>query len=139
MIDADWYISWSMWEHCNNVLHNEMTPQKTAELENLRTRIRNQFTLGQDGLLPVDRPHLQDKERILQLPLSHARLWVNQLRLARQAFDTKEAADLVALQQSLRKSRQFMSRWLAGKTNAPARAIAAHARIQPANPQEEEQ
>ena len=85
-----------MWEHCNNVHHNEMTPQKTAELSNLHTKIRNEFSLGPEGLLPEDHPCLQDKGQILQLPLSHARLWVNQLRLAGPAYETKEAADLTA-------------------------------------------
>ena len=76
-----------------------MTPQKTVELNNLHTKIQNEFDLGPEGLLPKDCLCLQDKERILQPPLSHTRLWVNQLGLASRAYESKEATYLNALQQ----------------------------------------
>ena len=107
-------ISFHMWEHRNNILHNTMTPRDQAILETLRQQIKDEFAKGLSTLLQSDQHWLQDKPRLLEMDLPDTRKWLLTLTLARQAhrdhFDKQRA--------SLNKSRAFMERWLKG-TQAP--------------------
>jgi transcriptional regulator of aromatic amino acid metabolism len=111
-----------MWEHRNDTLHNDMTPAKVRELAALKVRIRQEFATGQVGLMPVDRPMLHDKARVLAMPLVLSRAWVRAMELARQAFRQQEQQSQADAHRAHQRTRLFMTRWMEGRPTNQGRA-----------------
>ena len=97
-------------------------PQKEAELGRLRDKIREGFALGTATLpqLYHSQLHQGEKSKALKLPLSHARLWVQSIRLARRQHQNDEVAKQAAAYRSTRSSRAFMFNWLNNVSNQPS-------------------
>ena len=102
-------LSFAMWEHRNNVLHNTMTPKDQAELATLRQLIKDEFAKGLATLLQQDQHWLQEKDLLLKMTLSETRLWLATMDGARAAH----RAQVALLQDRHRPAREFMERWLA--------------------------
>ena len=112
LIQRVWDITWQLWEHRNNILHNSMTPRKQAELDNLRDQARREFAKGQTGLDPNDYDMLEDKDEVLEMTLTEIKLWVQAIRLARAAYQRTAARIQWQMAQSHLRSKLFMRQFL---------------------------
>ena len=106
-----WDLTFSMWEHRNNALHGTvLTPAKVAELQRLRQKVNDEFTIGRDTLLIPDQWRLKDSNRDFALSLSilKTQQWLNSVDLSRKAY----LAFQTSIQKSLATQRAHMRRWL---------------------------
>ena len=85
-----WKITWGMWEHRNDILHQKITPQKLRKKNQLLVLVEEQFQLGADGLAPTDRTKLRDKQRIKNLGIPEMKLWIKSMELARDTAARQE-------------------------------------------------
>ena len=110
-----WDISFTMWEHRNQVLHGDMTPRKLQLLRHLQQQAQEQFDEGTNGLLPEDHHWLQDREAVLALDLMNLQLWHKSITLAREAYE----AHIHSSRKRLTNARAFMRNWLNQRQQPP--------------------
>ena len=104
-------ISFDMWEHRNNILHNTMTPRAQAELALLHQRVLDEYAKGTSTLLPQDHHWLGDKDDSLSMDLERTKTWLFTVSVARQAY----RAHARQLHEKHRLARDFMKNWLNGE------------------------
>ena len=107
LIRQVWDISFDMWEHRNKILHGDTTPQKLAQLQNLRLKAQEQFHLGTAGLLTQDHHWLEDHAAVFAMDLDSLRLWHKSITLAREAYTGSQAHTRSTLNQSTRVHAQL--------------------------------
>ena len=108
LIKKLWDISWDMWQQRNDINHNTMTPRKILEMEDLHAEVHAQFERGTEGMLPSDHHWMQDKNKILTLPMDRLKLWLQSVRLARNSSVHVARARLAARQ----GEQQLLRNWL---------------------------
>jgi hypothetical protein len=102
------FLSFTMWEHRNNIRHNTLTPRAKAELEALQQRVLDECAKGTGTLLPQDHHWIQDKEELLTMDLQDTKTWLLTVTLARRAY----RAQVRINRERFRRSQDFMRNWL---------------------------
>jgi len=112
LIKKLWGVAWDMWEHRNDILHNTLTPAKLRRIEDMNTRIQDQFELGRDGLLPRNLHWLQAPEKVIRYDFELKAQWLESITLARERFLARREIN----HEAMRTQRELMTNWLAGPT-----------------------
>jgi hypothetical protein len=97
-----------MWEHRNEIKHNNTTPRERDELQNLRKEVEEQFVLGELGLPSTDHYLLEDKDKVFTYDLAHTKRWLKCITLARTEKLQLEAR----MRDRYRFARRIMKNWL---------------------------
>jgi len=88
LIQQMWELQRQIWEHRNNIEHNEMTPAKQQQLEVRMARARDELQVGCADLQRQDRHLFAEPELVLSMTLSDLTLWLKEVvGLARRAVD----------------------------------------------------
>jgi len=108
LIQQMWELQRQLWEHCNNIEHNEMTPAKQQQLEVKMARARDKLQVGCADLQHQDRYLFAEPEAVLSMTLSDLTLWLQEVGLARRAVDDVR----IRKQEQVARSRAAMHAWL---------------------------
>ena len=103
-----WELQRQLWEHRNNIEHNEMTPAKQQQLEVMMARARDELQVGCADLQCQDRHLFAEPELVLSMTLSDLTLWLKEVGLARNAVDDVR----ICKQEQVARSRAAMHSWL---------------------------
>ena len=105
-----------MWEHRNEIKHNNTTPKQKELLIKLRLQVEHQFVLGTLGLPSTDHYLLEDKDNIFTYDLPHTQRWLGLITGAREEQIQVKAS----LKNRFARARSLMQNWLM-KANPPER------------------
>ena len=108
-----WDMQWRLWDHRNNIEHNEMTPAKQQKYDTLLARARDELQEGCADLLPSDRHYFTDETNMLSLSLTNLEQWLSDVKLARRTVDDVR----IRKQEEVARSRATMHAWL--QTHTP--------------------
>ena len=111
LLQQIWDLTFSMWEHRNNALHGTvLTQAKSEELQRLRQKVQDEFSIGKDTLLVPDQWRLKESNREFALSLSilKTQQWLTSVDLSRQAY----AAFQATLHKSFSAQKAALRRWL---------------------------
>jgi len=108
LIQQMWELQFQLWEHRNNIEHNEMTPAKQQQLEVKMARARDELQVGCADLQRQDRYLFAEPEVVLSMTLSELTLWLQEVGLARRAVDDVR----IRKQEQVARSRVAMHAWL---------------------------
>jgi len=126
LIQQLWELQRQLWEHRNNIEHNEMTPAKQQQLEAMMARARDELQVGCANIQRQDRHLFAKPELVLSMTLSDLTLWLKEVGLARRAVDDIR----IRKQEQAACSRAVMHAWLSSHnprtptTNTRAATIA---------------
>jgi hypothetical protein len=87
LIKKLWAVAGDMWEHRNDILHLTITPATLRKIVQLDFRIRYQFSLGIDGLLPHNLHWLSELAKVLTYDIDNKGQALASIELARERFD----------------------------------------------------
>jgi hypothetical protein len=108
LIQKLWDVAWDMWEHRNDILHNQ---EQSILLTTLHTDIQEEFRRGPEGLPREARAlFAQGCASVLAKSGEAKQQWLARIRLARLR-ETR----MSALGDSLQQERKLMSKWLHGR------------------------
>jgi hypothetical protein len=105
-----------MWDHRNDIKHNNTTPKQKKLLIQLWLQVEHQFVLGTLGLPVTDHYLLKDKDNIVTYDLHHTQRWLRLITGAREEQLQVEAT----LKNQFARARISMRQWLM-KANPPER------------------
>jgi len=108
LIQQMWELQHQLWEHRNNIEHNEMTPAKQQQLEVRMARARDELQVGYADLQRQDRHLFAEPELVLSMTLSDLTLWLQEVGLARRAMDDVR----IHKQEQVARLRAAMHAWL---------------------------
>jgi hypothetical protein len=109
LIRKVWEISWTMWDHRNDVRTSTLSPTNKKAIEDLNRRITAEFSHGTNGLGPRDQHWLEKPLRhVIGYDQEHKAQWLASIDLARERFSNRR--ELTA--SSLRQQRDTMEAWL---------------------------
>jgi len=108
LIQQMWELQRQLWEHRNNIEHNEMTPAKQQQLEVRMARARDELQVGCADLQRQDRHLFAEPESVLSMTLSDLTLWLKDVSLARRSVDDVR----IRKQEQVARSRAAMHAWL---------------------------
>jgi hypothetical protein len=109
LIQKVWEISWSMWDHRNDVRLNTVSPADRRRISDLNHKITAEFEHGTDGLGYRDHHWFaKPLAHVLEYDKEHKAQWLESVDLARYRHTNR--AELAAL--SLRQQRESMAAWL---------------------------
>jgi len=108
LIQQMWELQRQLWEHRNNMEHNEMTPAKLQQLEVKMARARDKLQVSYADLQCQDRHLFAEPDVVLSMTLSDLTLWLQEVGLARGAVDDVR----IRKQEQAARSRAAMHAWL---------------------------
>ena len=108
LIQQMWELQRQLWEHRNNIEHNEMAPAKQQQLEVRMARARDELQVGCADLQRQDRHLFAEPESVLSMTLSDLTLWLKDVSLARRSVDDVR----IRKQEQVARSRAAMHAWL---------------------------
>jgi len=108
LIQQMWELQPQLWEHRNNIEHNEMTPAKQQKLEVMMARARDELQVGYTDLQRQDHHLFAKPEVVLSMTLSDLTLWLQEVGLARRVVDDVR----IRKQEQVARSRAVMHAWL---------------------------
>ena len=103
-----WLLPWAMWEHRNDVKHNQGTQAALRSLDQAKQQVKTEFAKGWHMLPTIDAGLFVDKSAVLDMDFPHMLKWLESVRLAREAADRISAV----IYEKHKGERQFMERWL---------------------------
>ena len=104
-----WQISWSMWDHRNDVRLNTTSPSDRRAIEDFNRKIREEFSLGLDGIGHRDQHWFaKPLAHVLEYDKEHKAQWLASVDLARYRFTYR--AEFAA--SSISQQRETMEAWL---------------------------
>ena len=124
LIQQMWELQRQLWEHRNDIEHNEMTPAKHQQLTVKLARARDELQVGHADLQRQDRHLFAEPEVVLSMTLSDLTLWLKEVELARRAVDDVR----IRKQEQVARSRAAMHAWLFSHN---PRTPPANARVAP--------
>lgn len=117
LIKKVWDVSWDMWIHGNNVLHNGHYPQRTVEIAKSHALIEKEYQIGCGNLLPRDQHwFLKPKETLFKQKDGHKQRWLASIFQARRQATT----DADTILTSLGQERRLLAWWLHQEKNPVA-------------------
>ena len=109
LIQKVWQVSWSMWDHRNDVRLNTISPSDRRVIEDFNHQIREEFLIGIDGIGPRDHHWFaQPIAHVLEYDKEHKAQWIASVDLARYRFTYR--AEFAA--SAVRQQRETMEAWL---------------------------
>jgi len=87
-------VSWDMWQHRNAINNGGDTTTDRIAIQAADAQVEVEFERGPENLQGIDRQRLQDKGKILALPLHAKQLWLLQMELAREALPPSTAGSI---------------------------------------------
>jgi hypothetical protein len=95
---ATWDLSWSLWDHRNEVLHTSDVQDKLLDMDSIDFPIIEEWHAGSDPLWTIDRRQFRgiSLDELLTKPSHFRREWliyVHQARTAATSVDDKEAEE----------------------------------------------
>jgi len=108
LIQQLWELQRQLWEHRNNIEHNEMTPAKQQQLEVKMARARDELQVGYADLQRQDRHLFAEPEVVLSMTLADLTLWLQEVGLARRAVNDVR----IRKQKQVARSRAAIHAWL---------------------------
>jgi len=124
-IQQMWELQRQMWEHRNNIEHNEMTPAKQQQLEVMMARATDELQVDCADKQRQDRHLFAEPELVLSMTLSELTLWLKDVGLARRAVDDLR----ICKQEQAARSRAVMHTWLfSHNPKTPEQRLPTHAR-----------
>ena len=97
LVQAIWDMSWTLWDHRNDVLHNSDMHDQLLDMETTDMRILEEWTVGTQGLHRLDKVQFRGItiEELLEKPSHLRRRWLQYVDNARAAaFEQENPANL---------------------------------------------
>jgi hypothetical protein len=128
LITKLWDVSWDMWKLRNDVLKKEPHELFTIEATNQAdATIDAEFHEGPRRLICRDKHLLRGKKEIKEKTLEQKHLWIETVRLAREAWEAKDAdRRSKAAQRDMQQERTLMTSWLTGQPTRPPQQHQTH-------------
>ena len=97
LIVAIWELSWQMWDHRNDILHNSDVYDHLIDMEATDLSIIEEWHAGSDDLAVLDRLHFRgiSLDELLAKPSRYRREWLMHVTTAREALwpDDNDTSD----------------------------------------------
>jgi hypothetical protein len=110
LIKKLWQIAWDLWQHRNNVLHEQENDVVQKESEQLNRRIRTLFFRSLSILRRTPDGYLLKTplSALLDKPLIYRQEWEREVKLALTFHKTKNRGN----RRSIRSMRRLMQTWV---------------------------
>jgi hypothetical protein len=95
LVLAIWDLSWSLWDHRNDVLHNTDAHDRFLDMDSIDLSIIEEWHVGSDTLLPIDKMQFRGitLDKLLACPSRFRQEWLLYVQQARAAAEPAEVND----------------------------------------------